>query len=91
MIPFLKSHMLAGMSAYFWDDLAKYVATYHKGKSIFCGEISDGVHNFGFAQYATILNHPDLGFREYADKMGVYLFGPSFLNTLLELLKLLFN
>jgi len=84
MIPFLKSQMLAGMSAYFWDDLAKYVSIYHKGKSVFCGEISDGVHNFGFAQYATILNHPDLGFREYADKMGVYLFGPSFLNILLE-------
>ncbi len=84
MRPFLKSHMLSGMSVYFWDDLARHVATYHKGKAVFCGEISDGSHNFGFAQYATILNHPDLGFREYADKMGIYLFGPTFLQSLLR-------
>ncbi|MCO4754511.1 MAG: hypothetical protein KC478_08505 [Bacteriovoracaceae bacterium] len=45
---------------------------------IFSGEISDGAHNFGFAQYATILDHSDLGFREYSDKMASYLYGPSF-------------
>ena len=82
MRPLFRSHMFSGMSAYLWDDLARHVSKYHKGKSVFCGEISDGVHNFGFTQYATILNHLDLGFREYADKMGVYLFGPTFLRAL---------
>ena len=33
------------------------------------GEISDGVHNFGFSQFLTIF-HPSLEFREYADKMA---------------------
>ena len=44
---------------------------------VFSGEISDGLQNFGFSQYVSSL-HPDLGFREYADKMRSYLYGPSF-------------
>lgn len=52
--------------------------------SIFAGEISDGAHNLGFAQFATILEHPDLGFREYSDKMNSYLFSPSFFNRILN-------
>ena len=47
---------------------------------MFCGEISDGVHNFGFSQYATIF-HPVLDFREYSDKMASYLYGPTFLSS----------
>ena len=50
--------------------------------AIFAGEISDGIHNFGFSQFATILEHPDLSFREYSDKMACYLFGPSFLDSI---------
>jgi hypothetical protein len=52
--------------------------------SIFSGEISDGVHNLGFSQFATILDHPDLDFREYADKMACYMFSPSFIKTILD-------
>lgn len=48
---------------------------------VFAGEISDGAHNFGFSQYATIF-HPSFGFREYADKMAGYLFGPTFYQRL---------
>ncbi len=51
---------------------------------VFAGEISDGAHNLGFSQFATILEHPDLGFREYSDKMSSYLFGPTFFNSVLE-------
>ena len=50
---------------------------------IFAGEISDGVHNFGFSQYATLF-HPSYGFREYADKMASYLFGPTFLKRIID-------
>ena len=45
---------------------------------IYNGDISDGAHNFGFSQSATLLNHPDLNFRDYADKMMSYLYSPSF-------------
>jgi hypothetical protein len=48
---------------------------------IFAGEISDGAHNLGFSQFVSIL-HPVLEFREYADKMSSYLFGPTFLDSL---------
>ena len=48
---------------------------------VFAGEISDGAHNLGFSQYVTVF-HPDLGFREYSDKMASYLFGPTFLDLL---------
>jgi len=50
---------------------------------VFAGEISDGVHNLGFSQYATLF-HPSYGFREYADKMASYLFGPTFLKSVLD-------
>lgn len=82
--PFLRSHMLSGMSVYIWDALAAHVANTYNGEAVFGGEISDGVHNFGFAQYATVLTHPDIGFREYADKMALYLFGPTFYRSVKE-------
>ncbi|MBF0308645.1 MAG: hypothetical protein HQL56_03855 [Magnetococcales bacterium] len=53
------------------------------GEVIFAGEISDGAHNLGFSQYVSIF-HPSYAFREYADKMASYLFGPSFLKLLME-------
>lgn len=50
--------------------------------AVFAGEISDAVHNMGFSQFATILEHPDISFREYSDKMASYLYGPSFFNRI---------
>jgi len=47
---------------------------------IFAGEMSDGLHNFGFAQSALIYHPNSLDFREYWDKMRSYLFGPTFLS-----------
>lgn len=78
----MKSHMMTGMSFYQWIDLAKHISKTYNGESVFSGEISDGAHNFGFSQYATILNHPVFEFREYSDKMQNYIFGPTFLNSI---------
>jgi hypothetical protein len=50
---------------------------------VYAGEISDGAHNLGFSQYATIF-HPSFGFREYSDKMASYLFGPTFIKMILD-------
>lgn len=52
--------------------------------TLLSGEVSDGAHNFGFAQYANFFNHEDNGFREYVDKMYNYIYSPSFFKKLLN-------
>ena len=79
---FFTSQMAGSMACHQWIDLAKHVSKYHADKAIFCGEISDGAHNFGFSQMATELHHPSNDFREYADKMSSYLYGPTFLKSI---------
>lgn len=75
----LKSLHLYSLYAYNMFMLGKHISSRGTpADAVFNGEISDGAHSLGFSQYATILNHPDLGFREYSDKMISYLFGPSF-------------
>jgi hypothetical protein len=49
---------------------------------IFAGEMSDGAHNLGFSQFATIFHPASLEFREYSDKMASYLYGPTFMTQL---------
>jgi asparagine synthetase B (glutamine-hydrolysing) len=56
--------------------------TANSNEVIFAGEMSDGAHNLGFSQYATIFHPASFEFREYSDKMASYLFGPTFLNQL---------
>ncbi|MBN1672876.1 MAG: hypothetical protein JXR37_17660 [Kiritimatiellae bacterium] len=51
--------------------------------AVFAGEVADGAHNLGFACGRTIQEHPDHSFRAYADKMAAYLFGPTFLTSVL--------
>ena len=51
---------------------------YDENAAIFCGEISDGVHNLGFSQFTSIF-HSSKSFREYSDKMMSYFYGPTFL------------
>jgi hypothetical protein len=51
---------------------------------VFAGEMSDGAHNFGFSQYASIFHPSSFEFREYSDKMASYLFGPTFLKVLIS-------
>jgi hypothetical protein len=75
---------LYGVTGFMHDMLAvKASELVTKSEMIFAGEISDGVHNLGFSQYATIF-HPSYGFREYSDKMASYLFGPTFLSLLIN-------
>jgi len=81
---FMKNQMVTSMSFYQWLDLASYVAATSSGESVFSGEISDGVHNFGFSQCLTVLDHPVHEFREYSDKMASYLYSPTFLKTILD-------
>jgi hypothetical protein len=79
MQPLLRAHQLAGLTLVSHGVLGDFVARTTGGdETVFAGEISDGAHNLGFSQFATIF-HPSLEFREYADKMGSYLYGPTFL------------
>ena len=50
----------------------------------YAGEISDGVHNLGFSQFFSLIDHESNGFREYSDKMLGYLYSPSFLKKILN-------
>ena len=80
MQPLLRPHQLAGLTLVSHGVLGDFVARTTNGdETVFAGEISDGAHNLGFSQFATIF-HPSLEFREYADKMGSYLYGPTFLD-----------
>lgn len=75
----LRDQHIYSFSSFNFYKLAEHVEVNgSEGAAIFAGEISDGIHNFGFSQSATILEHPNLEFREYSDKMISYLFSPSF-------------
>tara|TARA_R110000868_G_scaffold155691_6_gene382170 strand:- start:38705 stop:40597 length:1893 start_codon:yes stop_codon:yes gene_type:complete len=78
LCPLFKEHSIANMTAFNWANLAKHIGKIRKNnESVFCGETSDACHNLGFCQFASIF-HPTYEFREYADKMYSYLFGPKF-------------
>jgi hypothetical protein len=82
---FLRANHLYSLWSYDFFKMAEHVSkNSHAKDPFFNGETSDGAHNLGFAQFATILNHPDLGFREYSDKMASYLFGPSFFSRIMR-------
>ena len=85
IIPFMKNNSIYSFNTLNFCMLSDFIKNNaSENDVVFGGEISDGVHNFGFSQYATILDHPDLSFREYADKMASYLFSPSFLKSILD-------
>ena len=78
-----KSNHIYAFFAYNFFKLAVHIRKYSdKNDAVFNGEISDGAHNLGFCQFATTLNHEDLNFREYSDKMASYLFGPTFFRSI---------
>ena len=80
----MRKHQLYAITGFTHDKLAIKTSDLSvKNKTVFAGEISDGAHNLGFSQYATIF-HPSHGFREYSDKMSSYLFGPTFLSLLMN-------
>lgn len=51
--------------------------------SIFSGECADSFQNYGFSQYNSLKSN-DYYFNEYADKMKTYLYGPTFLNKIMN-------
>lgn len=80
----MRRHQLYAITGLTHDKLAIQASSSSKNNTkIFAGEISDGAHNLGFSQYASIF-HPSYGFREYSDKMSSYLFGPTFLSLLMN-------
>ena len=80
----MKSNFVASANIFTHGILAEHISrNYNNGESVFCGEISDGVHNLGFSQYVTIF-HPVLEFREYSDKMASYLYGPTFMDSFVK-------
>ncbi len=66
--------------------LAKHTANAEgsRGQTVFAGEMSDGAHNFGFSQYATIFHPASYDFREYSDKMACYLYSPTFMKEIIS-------
>lgn len=71
---------------YFFVDMPKAVndiATRNKSASIFSGEASDSIHNFGFSQFVSV-TYQSRELREYGDKMKSYLFSPSFYTKVLN-------
>ncbi|MCX5695173.1 MAG: asparagine synthase-related protein [Candidatus Omnitrophica bacterium] len=61
-----------------WAKTVDYISgKYGKDVVIFNGEGSDSLHNYGFSQHIS-LPHDNYDFKEYADKMKNYLFGPEF-------------
>ncbi len=65
-------------------ELSKKSKKYSIDNQLLSGEVSDGVHNFGFAQYANFFKHESNGLREYVDKMMNYLYSPSFFSKILN-------
>jgi hypothetical protein len=71
--------MLTNTFAYFLHyNLIRFGKKKFGASDFYSGEISDGAHNFGFSQYASLIDSENNGYREYADKMMCYLFGPTF-------------
>jgi len=64
--------------------LAKLVKEKNLSSDVYAGEVSDGVHNFGFSQFYSQIDHEANGFREYADKKMSYLYSPSFIKKILN-------
>ena len=77
---FLKHNQIPSLTALNHFLLAEKTAQLlSQDSTVFAGEMSDGAHNLGFAQYMSIFHPNSIDFREYSDKMKSYLFGPSFI------------
>jgi len=76
----LRSHNAYNDSLVYFLMYKKLSKQYHSG-TIFSGEASDSIQNFGFSQYVPF-NHESYAFKEYADKMRIYLYSPDFMKKL---------
>jgi asparagine synthetase B (glutamine-hydrolysing) len=72
------------LAAIMHHELSKISNKKSSGDQLLSGEVSDGVHNFGFSQYANFFGHDSNGLREYVDKMMNYLYSPSFFKKLVN-------
>jgi hypothetical protein len=79
---YLRSNQLSTVTALSQWRISQAVAARNSGEVFFTGEASDGAHNLGFSQFVTIFHSESQAFREYADKMASYLFGPTFFSQL---------
>jgi len=82
----LRAHQLSTVGALGNYRMYSHVSAAYAGAdaTFFTGETSDGGHNFGFSQFVTMFHPASYEFREYADKMATYLFGPTFLRELYD-------
>ena len=72
------------IASFMHHKLAKLVRKIDLSSDVYAGEISDGVHNFGFSQFYSLIDHESNGFREYSDKKINYLYSPSFFKKILD-------
>ena len=77
-----KRMMANTLAAFMHYKLAKSSSNSGFSNETYAGEVSDGVHNFGFSQFFSLIDHESNGFREYSDKKICYLYSPNFLKNL---------
>ena len=77
---------LKNYHTYFFPDMPKTIkdiGAKNSSASIFSGEASDSIHNFGFSQFVSV-SYSNRELREYGDKMKSYLFSPSFFAKIIK-------
>lgn len=72
------------LAAFMHNNLAISSKNLNNSKEVYAGEVSDGVHNFGFSQFFSLIDHDSNGFREYSDKKISYLYSPTFIKKILN-------
>jgi hypothetical protein len=84
-LPLFRSQQFSNLAGLNHWVVAEHIAnTANCEEVIFNGDLSDGAHNLGFSQFVSIFHNASYDFREYADKMATYLFGPTFLRQMIE-------
>jgi asparagine synthetase B (glutamine-hydrolysing) len=79
-----KRMLFSQIASYMHHVLSIKAKKLNLGKSLYSGEISDGMHNMGFSQLVSSTSNPSHGFREYEDKKTNYLYSPTFQNLILK-------
>lgn len=72
------------LAAFMHNNLAISCKNYNFSSEAYAGEVSDGVHNFGFSQFFSLIDHESNGFREYSDKKLNYLYSPTFIKKIIN-------
>lgn len=72
------------LAAFMHNNLAISCKKQNFSDELYAGEVSDGVHNLGFSQFFTLIDHESNGFREYSDKKLSYLYSPTFIKKIMN-------